>query len=209
MTSYPIGVYVYATDPVSRSGIVATLDERAEFRICEDPDVDAASVAIVVTDAIDETVLRVIRALQRNSCPRVLLVAADIDDGGLFGAIDAGISGVLRRSSADGDRLADAVRTAASGDGTIPPDLTARVLDQIRHVQSEVLEPQGLTFQGLSDREVEVLRLVAEGRVTSEIADELAYSERTIKNVIHDITSRLHLRNRSHAVAYALRQGLI
>lgn len=209
MTSYPIGVYVYATDPVSRSGIVAALDERAEFRICEDPDVDAASVAIVVTDAVNETVLRVIRALQRNSCPRVLLVAADIDDGGLFGAIDAGISGVLRRSNADGDRLADAVRTAASGDGTIPPDLTARVLDQIRHVQSEVLEPQGLTFQGLSDREVEVLRLVAEGRVTSEIADELAYSERTIKNVIHDITSRLHLRNRSHAVAYALRQGLI
>lgn len=209
MSSYPIGVYVYAGDPVSRSGIVACLQDRAEFRICEDPDVDAASVAIVVTDAIDETVLRVIRALQRNSCPRVLLVAARIDDGGLFAAIDAGISGVLRRSEADGDRLADAVRTAANGDGTVPPDLTARILDQIRHVQSEVLEPQGLTFQGLSDREVEVLRLVAEGRVTAEIADELAYSERTIKNVIHDVTSRLHLRNRSHAVAYALKQGLI
>ena len=54
-----------------------------------------------------------------------------------------------------------------------------------------------------------MLRLLAEGRDTREIADELAYSERTIKNVIRDITRRLGLRNRSHAVAYALRQGLI
>ena len=54
-----------------------------------------------------------------------------------------------------------------------------------------------------------MLRLVAEGLDTGEIAKELAYSERTIKNVIHDVTSRLNLRNRSQAVAYALREGLI
>lgn len=207
MSTYPIGTYVYASDPLSRSGISATLDGRAEFRMVEDP--DAADVAVVITDEIDETVVRVIRALQRNSCPRVLLVATNVDDGSLFQAIEAGIVGILRRDQADGEHLSAAVRAAAKGDGTVPPDLTARILDQIRHVQSEVLEPQGLTFRGLSDREVEVLRLVADGRVTAEIAEELAYSERTIKNVIHDVTSRLQLRNRSHAVAYALRQGLI
>ena len=53
------------------------------------------------------------------------------------------------------------------------------------------------------------LRLLAEGYDTAAIADTLAYSERTIKNVIHDVTSRLHLRNRSHAVAFAMRTGVI
>ena len=54
-----------------------------------------------------------------------------------------------------------------------------------------------------------VLRLVADGHDTAEIARELCYSERTVKNVLHDLTTRLQLRNRSHAVAYALREGLI
>ncbi len=54
-----------------------------------------------------------------------------------------------------------------------------------------------------------MLKLVADGLDTAEIADSLAYSERTIKNIIHDVTARLNLRNRSHAVAYAVRQGLI
>jgi DNA-binding CsgD family transcriptional regulator len=54
-----------------------------------------------------------------------------------------------------------------------------------------------------------VLRLVADGYDTAEIARKLAYSERTVKNVLHNITARLHLRNRPHAVAYALRQGFI
>ena len=54
-----------------------------------------------------------------------------------------------------------------------------------------------------------MLRLVADGYDTAEIAQQLAYSERTVKNVLHDVTTRLQLRNRSHAVAYALREGLI
>jgi DNA-binding NarL/FixJ family response regulator len=54
-----------------------------------------------------------------------------------------------------------------------------------------------------------VLRLVAEGFDTAHIAMQLSYSERTVKNVLHDLTTRLQLRNRSHAVAYALREGLI
>jgi DNA-binding NarL/FixJ family response regulator len=72
-----------------------------------------------------------------------------------------------------------------------------------------VLAPRGLTFAGLSDREVYVLRLVADGLDTGEIAKKLCYSERTIKNVIHAITTRLGVRNRSQAVAFALREGLI
>jgi DNA-binding NarL/FixJ family response regulator len=98
---------------------------------------------------------------------------------------------------------------AARGEGSVPPDLLGRLLDQVGTLQRGVLGPRGLTFNGLATREIEVLRLVADGCDTSEIADRLAYSERTVKNVLHDVTTRLQLRNRSHAVAYALRQGLI
>jgi DNA-binding NarL/FixJ family response regulator len=72
-----------------------------------------------------------------------------------------------------------------------------------------VLAPRGLTFSGLTERELSVLRLLADGHDTAEVGRQLFYSERTVKNIVHDVTSRLDLRNRTHAVAYALRQGLI
>ena len=76
-------------------------------------------------------------------------------------------------------------------------------------MQRQILAPRGLRFSGLSEREIEVLRLVAEGLDTGEIARRLSFSERTIKSVLHDVTTRLQLRNRAHAVAYAVREGLI
>ena len=91
----------------------------------------------------------------------------------------------------------------------MPADLLGRLLEQVGYVQRQMLAPRGLTFSGLTDREIDVLKLVADGLDTNEVADRLCYSERTVKNVIHDVTTRLRLRNRTHAVAYALRQGLI
>ena len=75
--------------------------------------------------------------------------------------------------------------------------------------RGQVLTPRGLTFAGLTPRETEVLRLVAQGDDTAEIARKMCYSERTVKSVLHDLTTRLQLRNRTHAVAYAVREGLI
>ena len=75
--------------------------------------------------------------------------------------------------------------------------------------QRQILEPRGFRVSGLTEREVRVLRLVADGHNTAEIASQLSYSERTIKNVIQDVITRFQLRNRSHAVAYAVRQGFI
>ena len=91
----------------------------------------------------------------------------------------------------------------------MPPDLLGRLLDQVGRLQRTVLDPRGITFTGLASREIEVLKLVAEGWDTAQIATRLSYSERTVKNVLHDVTTRLQLRNRSHAVAYAMREGLI
>jgi len=72
-----------------------------------------------------------------------------------------------------------------------------------------VLEPRGLRLSGISARETDVLRLIAQGLSTREIAKKLCYSERTVKSLLHDVTVRFELRNRSHAVAFAVREGLI
>ena len=84
-----------------------------------------------------------------------------------------------------------------------------RLLEEVGRLQRQVLSPRGLTLARLSPREAEVLRLVAEGQDTAEIALQMCYSERTVKNILHDLTTRLQLRNRTHAVAYAMREGLI
>jgi DNA-binding NarL/FixJ family response regulator len=203
----PIQLLVCATDPVSRAGVAAQLSGHREVRVVEDA--DAASVSLVVAEEIDDEAVQVIRRVQRHGGIRVVLVVTRIDDRGLLAAVEAGACGLLRRSEATATTLVSAVRVAAAGDGTVPPDLLGRLLAQVGRLQRQVLAPRGLNFAGLTEREVAVLRLVAEGHGTSEIARRLSYSERTIKNVLHDVTSRLNLRNRSQAVAYALREGMI
>jgi DNA-binding NarL/FixJ family response regulator len=202
-----IRVRVHASDRLSQAGVTAELKQWPEVRVVTNG--DEADVAIVVADDVDDEAVRMLRTAQRSDCGRAVLVATRIDDRGLLEAVEAGACGLVRRSEASGQAIVAAVRTAARGDGTLPSDLLGRLLTQVGKLQRQVLAPHGLSFGGLSDREVAVLRLVADGLDTGEIARQLAYSERTIKNVIHDVTTRLHLRNRAQAVAYALREGLI
>jgi DNA-binding NarL/FixJ family response regulator len=138
-----------------------------------------------------------------------VLVARVIDDSTLAVAAEAGVAGLLRRTEATPDRLVRAIVRVAAGHGEIPVDLLGRLLGQVGRLQRQVLTPRGLAFSGLTEREASVLRLVADGHDTAEIALELSYSQRTVKNVLHDLTTRLQLKNRSHAVAYAVREGLI
>jgi DNA-binding NarL/FixJ family response regulator len=201
-------IYIYSTDPILHAGIAAQLRGRPETHIVEGTDLDSARVAVVVCDSVDEDTARAIRALQRGSL-RVVLVVTNLDDANLLAGIDAGASAFLRRSEAVAERLASVIVAAASGDGSVPPDLLGRLLAHVSNIQSSVLSPQGMTLSGLSEREIEVLRLVADGLETSEIAERLCYSERTVKGVVHAITTRLRLRNRAQAVAYAVRLGLI
>lgn len=203
-----IPVVVHSRDPISSAGVATQLRHRPEVLLVGD-DLTTAQVAVVVSDEIDEDTTRTLRALRRGSCPRVVVVATRLDDAALLAAVEIGVQGLLRRAEASPERLVAAVQAAAAGDGTVPPDLLGRLLAQVGRLQREVLAPRGLAFSGLTDRETNVLRLVADGYDTAEIAGRLAWSERTVKNVIHDITTRLQLRNRSHAVAYAVRAGLI
>jgi DNA-binding NarL/FixJ family response regulator len=204
-----IPVYVYASDPICRAGLGSQLRPRPEVLVLDDAERDGAQVGLVVTDTVDDDALRALRALRCAGVTRLVLVAGRIDDLDLAAVMEIGVSGVVRRADATADRLVSVIRSAAVGEGSVPPDLLGRLLAQVGQLQRQVLGPRGLTFAGLAEREVEVLRLVADGLDTNEIASKLSYSERTIKNVLHEVTSRLQLRNRSHAVAYALRNGLI
>jgi DNA-binding NarL/FixJ family response regulator len=204
-----IPVFVYACDPISQAGLASQLHGRPEVRVVGEEELDMAAVAVVVADDVDDETVRIIKALQRNACPRIVVVATQFDDGGLLSAVESGACGLLRRSEATSEQLASAVVHAAAGAGALPPDLLGRLLEQVGHLQRQILEPRGFRVSGLTDREIHVLRLVADGHNTAEIARQLAYSERTIKNVIQDVITRFQLRNRSHAVAYAVRQGFI
>jgi DNA-binding NarL/FixJ family response regulator len=205
----PIPTYVHGRDPISQAGVISQLRPRPEIRVVDESDLGLATVAVVVADQVDEGTTQVLSSLRRDGRPRLLLVATVIDDQALVTAAEAGVVGLLRRADASSETLVRTVLRVASGKGDVPADLLGKLLEQVGRLQRQVLSPRGLTFTGLTPREAEVLRLVADGHDTSEIAVRLSYSERTVKNVLHDLTTRLQLRNRSHAVAYAVREGLI
>ena len=205
----PVATYVHGLDPISQAGVIAQLRMRPEIRVVPDAERATATVALVVADQVDPATVRLLHGLRRDGHVRLVLVATAVDDAALVAAAEAGVGGLLRRSDATADTLVRTIQRVAAGHGEVPADLLGRLLEQVGRLQRQVLAPRGLTFSGLTPRETEVLRLVADGHDTAEIAAKLCYSERTVKNVLHDLNTRLQLRNRSHAVAYAVREGLI
>jgi DNA-binding NarL/FixJ family response regulator len=202
-------VFVYADDPVSQAGLEQLLRLRSEIYVVASGQIDDARVAVVACEEVDDATTRTIRGIQRDGCPRVLLVATRLDEEGILTASEAGTLGMMRRSDATPERLAMVVAHVAEGRASVPTDLVGSLLAAVRRLQRGASLHHLEAPPTLSDREREVLRLLAEGRDTFEIASTLCYSERTVKGVIHGITSRLQLRNRSHAVAYAVRNALI
>jgi len=197
-------VSVTAADPVSRAGVVSQLRFRPGVEIVDRSAATPPEVILVVCDGVDTRVIEAVRAARPA---RVVLVTTTVDGAELLAVVEAGVHGIVRRRDADAEKLAAAITAAAAGDGTLPPDLLGRLLAQVGDPASR--SGRGLTYGGLSQRELDVLRLLADGSSTREIARKLAYSERTIKNTIHDLTMRLQLRNRTQAVAFAVREGLI
>jgi DNA-binding NarL/FixJ family response regulator len=204
-----VSTYVYADDPILQAGVVSQLRVRPEIDIVAAAELSRADVAVAVADSLDGETLRVLQTLKRSDIEYTVLVTSAIDDTTVVSAAEVGVSGLLRRADATPDVLVRTIQQVANGDGVLPSDLLGTLLGQVGRLQRQLLSPQGLTFAGLTDRETAVLRLVADGHDTNEIAQQLCYSQRTVKNVLHDVTSRLQLRNRSHAVAYAVRAGLI
>lgn len=204
-----ISVVVRATDPILCNGVHMALRTRPEVWLLEDTDDTAGAVALVVADRFDDRANALLKSVQCRGFTRIVLVAGDLEDTEILTAVEGGVCAVARRSEISPDVLVRLVKAAAAGEGALPPDLLGRLLNRVSRLQRHVLEPRGLHLAGISNRETEVLRLVASGMSTKEIADKLCYSQRTVKSILHDVTNRFQLRNRSHAVAYAMREGLI
>jgi len=198
------GVLVYAKDPISRAGVSSQLAGSRGIEILDPRQGHLAQVAVVVAEAVDEEVLRVIRTIRRGGPAQVVLVATAVDGLSVAAAADAGAIGILGRSAANGEHLALVIVKARRGEPVLP---------SVVQPQSPVEEPAALIpdrpAHRLTPREIEVLRLLSEGCDTADIAQRLAYSEPTIKNVIQRLFEQLKVRNRPHAVAVALRAGII
>lgn len=204
-----IPVSLYADDPITRAGLTTELRERAEIELVDVAVGGQPKVAVFAFDALSEAKLELVRTVRARDGARAVLIVAALSDDDLLSVVESGACSVLWRSETTATWLAEAVLKAAVGGATLPSDMLARLLKQVGRLQRQVLRPQGLTLGGLSDRERSVLRLAADGFDTDEIAVKLAYSKRTVTNALHDVTVRYQLRNRAHAVAYAIREGLI
>jgi DNA-binding NarL/FixJ family response regulator len=207
-------VVVLAADPVSRAGVASVLRFRDDLELVSvssltDPDQNPAArpdVAVLVADTVDRETVARIRSV-RQTGTRVVVLVRDLDSSSVLDTVNAGASAIVRRVEATDERLSEAIRVAAVGDGSLPRDLANRLLHQVGAAAGA--SDAAAVDTSLTHRELRILRLLADGLSTLEIARELAYSERTIKHAVHAMTTRLSLRNRSHAVAFAVRKGLI
>lgn len=204
-----VPVYAFSADPISRSGIESQLRFQPEIRIVAEDQLDESVVAVVAAESPDHRTIDTLGDLRRHGLNKIILVVAALNDADLISVIEAGVCALIRRSEVTPERLADLIRRASAGEAELPADLLTRLFRQVSHMQNDVLTPRGLRLAGLSPRETAILKLVADGWDTDEIAAQLSYSPRTVKNVLHGVTTRFQLRNRSHAVAYALKEGLI
>jgi DNA-binding NarL/FixJ family response regulator len=204
-----VRVALQATDPLSLAGLSSYLESRPEVAVLRSEQRHSADVVAVVADRLSPDVVGALRRAATQGGKPVVLITNEITEAELLTAVECRVVAILPRAAVTGERLLHSVLAAAAGGGVMPPNLVGELLKHIERLQRDVLTPHGLTAAGLTPREVDVLRLMADGLDTAEIAGKLCYSERTVKNVIYGVTHRLKLRNRSHAVAYALRSGLI
>jgi DNA-binding NarL/FixJ family response regulator len=204
-----VRVALQASDPLSHAGLAALLQYRGDLTLLRTAQRAEADVLVLAAERLTTDVVASLRRAGAEVRAPVVLVTQEIAEADLLTAVECRVVAILPRGAVTAERLAHSVRAAAAGGGVMPPNLVGELLKHVERMQRDVLAPNGLNASGLTPREIDVLRLMADGFDTNEIAGKLCYSERTVKNVIYGVTHRLKLRNRSHAVAYALRAGMI
>jgi len=205
---------LFVVDPhtIYRRGLAACLEGLPEVsavgqadsvrRAWDDEALFAADLVLV--DHAMSGGVAFIAAVGEATAAAVVVCSALCSEDAVLAALQAGAVGVLRKETLSTDSLASAVRAAADGTGVVTSELLHELLDG--------LAPNGYEkppAARLNDREQQVLSLIAEGHPTREVAEQLCYSERTVKNVLHDVVTKLNARSRSQAVAHAVREGLI
>jgi two-component system NarL family response regulator len=137
---------------------------------------------------------------------RIIMLTVSDEEGDLYEAVKNGASGYLLKDSSI-DEVAQAIRVVAEGQSLISPSMAAKLIDEFKEISRSDREPGGIPR--LTDRELEVLRLVAKGLNNREVAKQLFISENTVKNHVRNILDKLQLHSRMEAVMYAVREKLL
>ncbi len=203
-----------------RAGLRMILDSEPDIEVCcEAPD-GAAAIALVATYAPDVVLMDVrmpgmdgltaTREILRDGASvRVVILTTFDEDDYVYEALRAGASGFLLKS-ADGDTLVDAVRVVAAGEALLAPEVTRRVIEQFARTHERApATPSVEALADLSEREVEVLQLMARGMSNQEIAHTLFVSPTTVKTHVSHILTKLGVRDRVQAVVEAYESGIV
>lgn len=211
----PVSVIIVDDHEVVRQGVRAYLGAQAEFEVLGEADSGAVAVALAEEHVPDVVLMDLImpgmdgvEATRRvkNVSPRtqIVVLTSYHEDEHIFPALQAGaISYVLKDLGME--ELADAILKAARGEATLHPRVAARVIRELQGPKSDEVNP----YTELTNREMEVLRLIAAGMSNSEIAEELVVSEYTVKGHVSNILSKLHLADRTQAAVYAWQKGVV
>lgn len=215
--SSDIRVVIVDDQPLVRSGIAFIISTEPGMSVVSeasngelglvavrghDPDVVLMDVRMPVMDGITAT-----RQLHETDGPPILVLTTFDDDDVLWGALQAGAAGFLLKDTPADDLIA-AIRAVAGGGSWLDPRVTPRVLEAVRDTK-RVARGAIRGFEDLSEREREVLTLIASGASNAEIAQTLYVSERTIKGHVGNIFAKLGARDRAAAIILAFEAGLV
>jgi len=200
---------VRGLDHLTVIGLRAYLSAQSGFTVLPEQQRNEADVVVVALDELSPKGIGLLRRTTAELGKPIVLIVNEVTKAELLVAVECQVVAILPRASSTDDRLLHHIQSTATGGTHIPPNLLGQLLRQTERLQRDLIAGHGLNPAGLKFREVAVLRLMSKGLNTAEIAAELKYSERTVKNILYTVTNRLQLRNRAHAVAYAMRAGVI
>jgi DNA-binding NarL/FixJ family response regulator len=211
------GVLLVDDHDLFRTGLRTLLEERSVRVLGEAAD-GAEAVRMVHATAPDVVVMDLnmpgmggVEATRHISAQapltKVLVLTISDDDADVLDAVLAGACGYLLKDSSI-DELLRGITAAAAGEALISPQIASRVLQRVRATTTSQEAREAIRAE-LSEREVEVLKLLANGKDNAEIAGELTISPKTVKNHISNILMKLQIENRIQAAVYAVRSGIV
>jgi DNA-binding NarL/FixJ family response regulator len=168
------------------------------------PDVVLMDVRMPKLSGIEAT--KAVAAVLPTS--KIIMLTVSDEEEDLYEAIRAGAAGYLLKEISI-EEVADAVRAVVQGQTLISPSMASKLITEFQNLSRMTNDRSQVPAPKLTDRELEVLRLVAQGMTNREVADQLYIAENTVKNHVRNILEKLHLHSRMEAVLYAVRENLL